>query len=367
MATNKMDIMKSIVGSFAVFLLSTTTGYAAPSITSISGPFIHGGPTTIVGTQFGAKSIAAPWVWDNFNDGIDGQVLGTSPKGFWQPYSTAGSGFPTYSTIGSRNGSLIGRKVCTNEQFFSYGRTGLGGTEMYYSIWFKWQSISGGTRSVMKLVRLNTQGGFYSTTPSTWVTMQPSVTNGGWVYSEPQSGAGGLGQFDVIALSHNVWHRIEVYWRLSTPGVPDGEYRYYLDGVEAEAGIWSNVVTRAAGSASAQVDNFLLPFMHSEAGTNVLAYHADDVYVDRTRARVEVCLGSKWASRGLCEVQIPTRWTADSIEVTGNRGGFSSFANTFLYVVDSSGNANATGFPLACSPSCGDIQPPSAPMGLRVQ
>lgn len=337
-----------IIFVWLLLLAAAATGEAAPSISSV-GSFTHGGSTTISGTDFGTKSTAAPWVWDDFDDGTDGQVLGTSPKGFWTLYFVDGSsGIPSYSTIGRRNGGLLVQKECTGEQFASYGRAGLGGTEMYYTHWFKWERILGADdRAVVKLIRLNTQGGFYSPTPSIFVSLQPDVSSGGWLYGEPQNGSGGIGQltFSPPGISHNAWHRIEFYWRLSTPGVADGEARFYLDGVQY--GAWNNVVTRASGSASAEVDNFLLPFMHSLAETRVYKYSADDVYVDRTRARVEVCAGSTWANRGLCEIQIPTAWSATAVTVTGNVGGMASFAGKYLYVIDSSGEVNATGYAIS--------------------
>jgi hypothetical protein len=94
-------------------------------------------------------------------------------------------------------------------------------------------------------------------------------------------------------------------------------------------------------------------------------YHFDDFFVDYTFARAELCAGSTWVSRGVCEMQIPTAWSVSSLTLSANLGQLTS-GTAYLYVVDSTGAVNATGFPVTVG-GTPDTTPPSAPSGLAVQ
>jgi hypothetical protein len=73
-------------------------------------------------------------------------------------------------------------------------------------------------------------------------------------------------------------------------------------------------------------------------------YGYDDILFDTTQSRVELCPGSTWAARGGCESQPATSWGASSVAVTVNRGGFATGNAAYLYVIDSTGSANANGY-----------------------
>ena len=46
--------------------------------------------TQHIGSGFGTKSQAAPWVWDDFENGTEGAQLNTSPTVNWSGYSGGG-------------------------------------------------------------------------------------------------------------------------------------------------------------------------------------------------------------------------------------------------------------------------------------
>ena len=74
--------------------------------------------------------------------------------------------------------------------------------------------------------------------------------------------------------------------------------------------------------------------------TSTYYWAYDDVYVDATQARVEICNTATWATRTHCEIQIPVTWSSSSIGIKVNPGSFVSLANQYLYVVDSSGSVS---------------------------
>jgi hypothetical protein len=74
--------------------------------------------------------------------------------------------------------------------------------------------------------------------------------------------------------------------------------------------------------------------------------YVDSLYIDNSFARVEMCDNATWANRAHCEIQPPTVWASGSITATFNQGSFISGSTAYLYVIDSAGNVNTTGYPL---------------------
>jgi hypothetical protein len=92
------------------------------------------------------------------------------------------------------------------------------------------------------------------------------------------------------------------------------------------------------------------------------ATYWDNVYIDSTRARVEIGDAPTLAAATHREIQRATAWSNTSLNVTLNRGSFPSLSSLYLYVIDSTGVASP-GFALA---SIGGGSAPSAPINLRV-
>ena len=87
---------------------------------------------------------------------------------------------------------------------------------------------------------------------------------------------------------------------------------------------------------------YISSYFATDTNGAAATFWLDDVYVDSTQARVEVCESSSWNSRGHCEVQIPTTWSSGAITVTANHGSFTpeQFSTAYVYVVNSSGNVS---------------------------
>lgn len=187
------------------------------------------------------------------------------------------------------------------------------------------------------------------------------------MYADSPNGVvGSVSQQDIpnSPLAGDPWVRFEVYWKLSTAGVANGDLQISINHQPGYSN--PNGVTRGAGMEAQHVENFLITAMHDDQGSGArFNFYVDDVYVDVTRARVEVCDTSTWAARTRCEPQIPSAWSITSITVTGAMASFSS-GTAYLYVVDSTGAVNANGFPVTIGGS-GDTTPPAAPTGLGVQ
>jgi hypothetical protein len=167
--------------------------------------------------------------------------------------------------------------------------------------------------------------------------------------------------------SENAWQRVDIEMRQD----PD-LFAVYLDGVLE----WRRSSALAGEEQSRWVPNPFDGDGHTLGIGGMLDspsrgypangfYHFDDFFVDYTFARVELCAGSTWASHGVCEVQIPTMWETYTLALSANTGALPD-GSAYLYVVDSTGAVNATGFPVTIG-GTPDTTPPSAPSGLGVQ
>jgi len=90
----------------------------------------------------------------------------------------------------------------------------------------------------------------------------------------------------------------------------------------------------------------------------------DELYIDKTQARVELCNFSNWSSRpgGLCELQLPqNEWVNDRIQIKVRLGELSAAGPLYLFVIDDAG-AVSPGFAASVQ---GDSVPPAAPQLLR--
>ena len=69
----------------------------------------------------------------------------------------------------------------------------------------------------------------------------------------------------------------------------------------------------------------------------------DDIYINNSWARVEIGDDPDYDSCTHREMQIPTAWSSDSVDITVNQGSFPDGATAYLFVVDEDGIVNTTG------------------------
>jgi hypothetical protein len=73
-------------------------------------------------------------------------------------------------------------------------------------------------------------------------------------------------------------------------------------------------------------------------------FHFDDVFVDFTRARVEVGDAPSWSRVSQREVQLPIRWSDGEIAFRFNRGALAPGSQAYVFVVTAAGSVVETGF-----------------------
>lgn len=311
---------------------------AFSDITGVTGELSHGQQIVISGYSFGTKIPAAPLLWDTFEYGSNGDDLSNYPN--WTMYGGAGATHGGFiSTASSYSGTRAAYNrvtgadsscdFCTSYATFSPSLT------VYYSYMSRYV-VTGDKYVVFKNGRINASPNHYNGAGTTYFSNNSSD----W-YSDATT-SGGVEWHS--GLNSPSWTRHEIYREDSDPGVANGRVTMSIGNTVVRDN--TNVVTRTSAQGSMYHDNIILGMMFANA-RNDGDHRAwiDDVYVDNTRARLELCTGSTWANRTSCNIQIPVDWSDTSIRATVNTSGFTSGQNAYLYVVDRN-NVVSGGYPV---------------------
>jgi hypothetical protein len=98
--------------------------------------------------------------------------------------------------------------------------------------------------------------------------------------------------------------------------------------------------------------------------TNSIMYY-DDIYVATgtgAMARVEIGNNATYSRCTNLTILTPTLWSDTAITATVRQGSFANGSSAFLFVFDSNGGVNTTGYPI----TIGGPPPPAPPSGLRI-
>jgi len=357
--------------------------WATPSISSISGTVTKDGTITLLGSGFGSKSPVAPLLWSNFENGVNGAALPTVAT--WTAYKGNGG---TFVNTNSYSGSLAAYssynysspdgEVTSNYIFPSEH------DEIYYSYMMKGVHVTGTPigGEGQKAGRITGTGNLYNqagvaSLSYNAVTYSPADNTSVAVGPNWWDGSDGKGT------NSPRWQRHELYHKISTAGVADGAMWCNVWDGQANpdsSTYWANANSHSITNAMTR--NAGLTFKHNSiwlginyTNSGIDSSHeiwVDDVYVDNTQARVELCSGSTWATRTHCEPQIPkTTWNDTTSIITVNTGTLVTGTTAYLYVVDSAGAVNANGYQVTVNSGSSDVTKPTTttnePSGRRTE
>jgi hypothetical protein len=327
------------VVAVAVLLLGVRAG-AQPDVDQINGDLVHQGQVEIFGTGFGQKTPAAPMVYDNFEGGTPGTRIG----GGWYTDSARAGYYPTYSNAMSRR--VNGQSARLNFTDGNYNSTlalvhleeltGDPQSPLYVSGWF-YNTTTGAPSRNVKLISFRGGGAGAMEAPELRCDFYPS-TSGGHIYAVNCDDTDvmqdwGLGN----QMYSNAWHRLEAYEDVQTG------YTLWRDNEE-----WVSINTVLHDPGCYFRNLYLMHYFATDTGTPrpSMEFYWDELYIDITKARVELGDASTWSSCTHREVQIPTAWSSDSITINVNQGSFQNAQQAYLYVVDSNGAVNQQGLPV---------------------
>jgi hypothetical protein len=323
--------------------------YAAPVVTGTNGALDQGATISILGSGFGTRPQPVPF----YSDDYEGYAVGQSAlQAGLDDLGNDEQGLPYVRDDRALSGSKSLRMDYLSNKdsmFPRIGQSGLTSTSVYISAWMYWTRTagSGSGAFIFKLVR----GGAnppYSGVPRFYETIFPEPN--GIVTAADRGSVNSAGSTtwtqDLYGLQNrDGWHRVEYYFQLSTPGVADGVFQSWVDGIRNVNLLKDR--NRLAGNSSL-INYVMSPFDGNDSYglSNSYRIWVDNFYIDTTRARVEIGNASTLAASTIRYIQPTTQWSGGSISVKLDLNTFTAGQKVYLYVFDSSGTANSQGYPL---------------------
>lgn len=342
-----------------------------PAPTGVLGLLRHGERVEVTGTCFGERAVATPLEWDDAESAYDEVVDGASvPTGDGYPFAGNPDGRIRFATAASRSVRGVSRAHYLGDgaehnhntlRGHDYGRTEAH-REMYLS-WYVRLDARSSDRASAKLLRLWAGDHNGRTYRLSWTTMH--LTYG---YSEDR----GTEADPWATTSHTLadtpswstwsgedaleaWHRVELYFRQSSsPDDADGRILCLTDGrVEHDLTAATWIAERPARPEELRdrprfgddpPNRLALIGLDPSVPIGDYVVELDDVYVDSTLARVELCDVARWSDRpgATCEIQPESAWGDDRVGVQLNRGALAD-GDAYLYVIRPDGAVNEEG------------------------
>lgn len=380
-----MTRIQNVFFEIAVVFVLTNVAFGAPSVSNVSGIVTHGQSIAISGSSFGTKSHAGPMLYDNFEGGTNGNAVnGTEPyihQGNLSSYSAwvrDGGGAYSDKNIVFNNSSPKTSSALHARAYFDGNDTWWGlnlyvpysyfttGKELFVSFYYRF------TGSTSDLPRQTKHMIAYDSSWNDKYYFNASYN------SSCQSGDGYRPHITETATEHYLgptpsstrgeWIRIDQYLKQSAPNTANGAY-------------WDSLWRPSIGTPTVSTISYPNQIMRTTSAewtrwTFGGAYYSpcykkpavnidiDDLYIDDSQARVEICKESTWATRTHCELQIPAAWSDAGIIAEVNRGYFGATDTAYVYVIDPTGDVNSHGFPVTFG--AGGDTAPAAPQNLQI-
>lgn len=356
--------------------VTVSNAATAPTITNVSGSIVDGQSVTISGSGFGIKATAKPLVFDTFDSGTNGtDIVGRPPvmtalnagNWTWEGTAAGGSATPKYSTSNQRPGSSASALADMDGVQWNNSLSIVTQQPEYFASWWVYYdhyagSVSRNTKPWVMYGSSNEEPHAYSG----WgdlsdSSLRSSIADSG--YSDPNTAYGS----PQTPNFYGKWIKFELYLKQSSPGVANGTYKVWITepGQPTYLSLNRDSVQTRGINAVWQQFTFVGAYCDSDPSNRKYRIYADDFYYDNTRARVELGNAATYAATTIREVQPANAWSALSATIAVHKGSFTSGQTAYLYVVDSTGAVNASGYPVTVGGTT-DTTPPTAPTGLVV-
>jgi hypothetical protein len=357
---------KSLAFGSILLLCTSLQANAQPVITGVAGDPSHGSTLTITGTGFGTKNPVKPLIWADFEgDTLEGNLsfsrvtaltdtqyllLTTANQSLHSNYSSR----VMVNNGGIKQSGHLGVAVDTpSTTYYVFVRRNYADSSWWtnvknYKYFWPNQVVGGGGRQII-IVDWGSRNR---------VGVQGSGTSGDLLRDTNYGCYEGTENCDISEPATNSWLREEYQIKDGDPGVANGTWHQWIDGV-TKMDRRGDYLTRTDDSLFGVIYAHNFPASTDLPPSGAYVY-MDDFYVDTTWSRVMIGDRNTFDSSTHREIQLPKTWSDNSITIQVNAGSFTSLGNSYLYVVDANGRVNQQGYSL-CS-SC-----PQPPQHLTVE
>jgi PKD repeat protein len=347
-----------------------------PTITNVQGSATHNEQISITGFNFGNKNQAAPLKWDDFENGKVGAII----ENGWGTEATFSSQLPKYSEDEVRADSQGSQSAFIDHTDGNYRdllkleptSVGLNRFDkLFVSGWIYHDTLGSPASRNYKMLGLRTltqKDGNEYTYPQFRFDLQPvldaAVVNFERYIDKKAVKIDYVGNADFYP---GEWYRVDLWVDVGTVDQLDS-YAVLKRNINQ---VWGEMIDPIVDSETNQSyplwssSDPLAPFSHlyfshfysadSKIAPDVkpgdsiaeAKIYWDDIYVDNTRARVEICNNNIFAFADHCEVQIPSDWSDSAISVQVNQGTFADGQSAYLFVIDEDNYVNNDGYPIS--------------------
>ena len=339
---------------FLVFLLLLAPVAFAQSITGVTGSVVDGEQITILGGPFGTKGNAAPVIFTDFNEGIAETAVDSleSVHG-WRSWGAGDDDPARYSNEALRDSEGMNCRFIYPDRISGSGlsddmvQDGLdidAGDRVYLSmyIWSTYTGcqVEGVDPQQWKIFRFSHGNNGYPALVFLWhgAGLTPPGTSKVFSYQ----GSGGGGEDEARYLPGETPAPIETWWHFeieaqvsSGPGQSDGVSRAWYNGeLRVDESDWTYL---HPDDDPNDVWNWIMIGQYIQRPPWEYVVRYDDVYIDKSWARVVLADSPNWNNSTHRELQIPTSWNSNAISVTVNSGTFQPGQTAYLFVVDPDG------------------------------
>jgi len=356
--------IKVLSGISLCLIMSVATAISDPVVTGVNGTVSNGQSITVNGSGFGSTGPTVV-MFDDFEKGTTGSniMLGSNSSqiGTW---TGTGDSIPKYDATYKVSGSKAMMVNCQvsyaasfetnnlpsfNRAFLTYWvympttstfPTNTSGGDNWKIAWLYGSDVL--TGDIMTFMRLGT-GNF---------SMDCNGCIADQTYVNPA--------FD---MAKGAWYRISTYIDASTYSSSDTRQLWVMSPGLSKP-FTQHIYSRQQLFRSGQMMNNLSMNGYCRQTNAESKARFDDVYLaigPNARARVEIGNASTYSACTNMTVVTPISWGSTSITGTVRQGGFTSGSRGYLYVTDSNGVVNSSGWPVTFGSSSSSGASPSAP------
>lgn len=312
---------------------------SGPTVSSVSGTISHGNSITISGNGFGNKATAAPFKYDDFETGTLGQRIYNG----WYTWSNEAGSEPEYADVYKRD-SAYSKQSAYIQHDTAYNSTlglvNLGWNhddKVYISLWW-YYTLAGAESRNYKIIAFRGGNAGQWENPRIRADQWHSLDSGrisAWSCTGEEIGS----DYSLSGGVHaDAWYRLEMWLDLKY----GGEVRVWKNLTH-----WAKMLNVPFDFSTDNINNCYFGAYFARDWYTPLPQmwlYYDEIYVDKTKSRVEIGNSSTWDGCSHREIQIPSAWSSGSIAVTVNQGTFADSSGAYLYVVDSDGTVNSNGY-----------------------